>query len=226
MKTQKTYPQGLLGKKVGMTQVYDKAGNLVPVTVLEMGPCTVLAVKDSSKHGYSAVQLGFGTKKATLCTKAENGHFGKAGKGAFQHAKEVRCDVEKLGWNTVGKEIKVSDVFTNVEMVDVCGISKGRGFAGVVKKYKMKGQPATRGTHEYRRHVGAVGCRKWPHHIFKNKRMPGHMGTDNVTVHNLAVVEVRADDNLLLVRGGVPGPNGGLVVVKLAVKNIVPAVAA
>lgn len=226
MKTQKIYPQGLLGKKVGMTQVYDKAGNLVPVTVLEMGPCTVLAVKDLSKHGYSAVQLGFGTKKAALCNKADNGNFGKAGKGAFQHVKEVRCDVEKLGWNSVGKEIKVSDVFTNVEMVDVCGVTKGRGFAGVVKKFGMKGQPATRGTHEYRRHVGAVGCRKWPHHIFKNKRMPGHFGADNVTVHNLSVVEVRGDDNLLLVKGGVPGPNGGLVVVKLAVKSIVPAVAA
>lgn len=226
MKTLKTYPQGLLGKKVGMTQVFDKDGNLVPVTVLEMGPCTVLAVKDAAKHGYSAVQLGFGEKKAARCDKAMNGHFSKAGKGAFQHVKEVRCDVEKLGWNAVGKELKVADVFSNVEMVDVSGVTKGRGFAGVVKKFGMKGQPATRGTHEYRRHVGAVGCRKWPHHIFKNKRMPGHLGNENRTVHNLAVVEVRADDNLLLVRGGVPGPNGGLVLVKLAIKNIFPAVAA
>ena len=226
MKTQKTYPEGLLGKKVGMTQVYDQSGNLIPVTVLEMGPCTILAVKDAAKHGYNAVQFGFGEKSAARCSKALNGHFAKAGKGAFQHVKEVRCDIDRLGWNVVGKEVTVADVFVNAKAVDVSGVSKGRGFTGVVKKWGVKGQPATRGTHEYRRHIGAVGCRKWPHHIFKNKHMPGHYGDENVTTHNLSVVEVRAENNLLLVKGAVPGPNGGLVVVKLAVKSILPAVAA
>jgi large subunit ribosomal protein L3 len=165
------------------------------------------------------VQFGFEPKKNQRCNKAELGQFKKAGQGAFYHVKEVRCDAESLGWNEVGKEVTVSDVFKDGETVDISGVSIGRGFQGVVRRHGMKGQPMTRGTHEVRRHVGAVGCRKFPGRIFKGQRMPGRMGGTNVTVQNLQVVGVKPEENLLLVRGGIPGARGSLVVIRKAIKK-------
>jgi large subunit ribosomal protein L3 len=219
MSSSKTYTEGLLGKKLGMTQVFTPEGASVPVTIIQAGPCYVLDVRGQDVHGYSAVQFGFEPKKPQRCTKAEIGSFKKGGQGAFYHIKEVRCDVQGLGWGEVGKEIKVGDVFKDGEVVDVSGVSIGRGFQGVVRRHGMKGQPMTRGTHEVRRHVGAVGCRKFPGRIFKNQRMPGRMGGDNVTVQNLQVVGVRPEENILLVRGGIPGARGSLVVIRKAMKQ-------
>lgn len=217
---QKTgYKEGILGKKIGMSHVYNTEGQIVPVTVIEAGPCYVLEVKEPAKHGYSSVQLGFAPKRMDRCNKPKAGHFAKAEKGAFEHVKELRCDVQTLGWNSVGKEIKVADVFKDGEIVDVSGVSIGKGFAGVMKRHHFKGQPATRGTHEYRRHGGAVGQRKFPGHIFKNLRMPGHMGNEKVTIQNLTVVGVRPEQNLILIKGAVPGAAGSLVVVKKAAKT-------
>jgi large subunit ribosomal protein L3 len=220
MSIESSYPEALIGKKLGMTQVFTKDGVSVPVTVIEVGPCFVLDVCTKERNGYSAVKVGFETKKQQRLNSAELGGFKKGEKGAFYYVKELRCDVEKLGWNQVGREIKASEVFTSGELVDVSGTSLGKGFQGVVRRHHMKGQPATRGTHEYRRHVGAVGCRKYPGRIFKNKRMPGHMGDEQVTVMNLEVVEVEPDNNLILVKGGIPGAKGGLVEIRKAIKHL------
>ena len=220
MGSEKVFPAGILGKKLGMTHVFSPEGECVPVTVIQAGPCFVLDVKSVEKHGYSAVQLGFEQKKAQRVDRAQTGHFAKAGKGAFSHVGEIRCDVEKLGWNTVGQEIRVSEVFTDGEFVDVVGISKGRGFAGVVKRFRVGAQTASRGTHGFFRHIGAIGCRKHPGRVWKNQKMPGHMGTDTTTMQNLRVVGVLPDENLILVRGGVPGAKGSLVVLKKAMKKL------
>lgn len=223
MSSNKQYPEGLLGKKLGMTQFIDEEGNSVPVTVVQVGPCYVLGVRSKEKNGYSGVQLGFEPKKVQRVNKPQMGNFSKAGKGAFYHVNEIRCNVEQLGWTDLGKELTVGDVFKDGELVDVTGTSIGRGFAGVVKKFRVSGQPATRGTHEYRRNIGSIGCRKSPGRVFKNRKMPGQYGNSRVTVQNLKVVAVRSEDNVLLVRGGIPGSKGGLVTVRKAVKSYTPA---
>ena len=225
-RTRKIFPEGILGKKLGMTHIFSDDGSCVPVTLIQAGPCYVLDVKEQEKHGYNAVQLGFEPKKQQRINKPLTGHFAKAEKGSFYHVKEVRCDIEALGWKTLGQEIKAADLFKDGEMVDVSGISIGKGFAGVVKRYRVKGQPSTRGTHEYRRHIGAIGCRKFPGKVHKGKRMPGHMGNANVTVQNLKVIGVKAEDNIIMVRGGVPGSEGGLVVIRKAAKSYTPAMRA
>lgn len=214
MSADKIYPEGLLGKKIGMTQVFTPEGECVPVTVIQAGPCFVLDVKDAEKSGYSAVQLGFDPKKLQRTNKAEQGHFNRAGQGAFYHVKEMRCDVAALGWTELGKELRVGDVFKDGEAVDVSGVSIGRGFQGVVRRHGIKGQPSTRGTHEVRRHVGSIGCRKFPGRVHPGKRMPGRMGGEKVTVENLRVISVRPEENLILVRGGIPGPRGSLVMIR------------
>lgn len=222
MSSQKQFPEGLLGKKVGMTQVFTEEGECIPVTVIEVGPCYVLQVRTKGEHGYDAVQLGFELKKAQRVGKAELGHFAKVGKGAFYHVEEIRCDYQALGWNEPGRELTVADVFQSGQHVDVSGVSIGRGFQGVVRRHHMKGQPSTRGTHEVRRHVGSIGCRKTPGRVIKGKRMPGHMGNENVTIQNLEVVRVNPEQNAILVRGGIPGPKGGLVTVRKAIKAYEP----
>lgn len=219
MTSSKNYPEGLLGKKLGMTQLFTPEGQSIPVTIIQAGPCFVLDVRGLDVHGYSAVQFGFEPKKLQRCTKAEQGQFKKASQGAFYHVKEVRCDAQSLGWAEVGKEITVGDVFKDGEVVDVSGVSIGRGFQGVVRRHGMKGQPMTRGTHEVRRHVGSIGCRKFPGRVFKNQRMPGRMGGESVTVQNLTVIGVRPEENILLVKGGIPGARGSLVVIRKAVKQ-------
>lgn len=215
----KIYTQGLIGTKVGMTQIFTEEGKCVPVTVIKLGPCTVLEVKRKDTHGYEAVKLGFEPKKTQRVDNAMKGVFAKIGKGCFQHVGEVRCDIESFGWTNPGQEISVTDVFNNGELVDVSGTSIGRGFSGVVRRFKSKGQPATRGTHEYRRHIGAIGCRKFPGRVFKNQKMPGRMGNENVTTQNLTVVGLRAEENVLLVKGGIPGSKGSLVVVRKTTKK-------
>ena len=226
MGSEKKYKDGIVGKKLGMSQVFTEQGKSVPVTVIEAGPCYILDIKTTEKDGYKAVQLGFEQKKMQRVTSPMKGHFSKAGKGAFYHVKEIRCDNDSLGWSTVGQEVKVDDVFKGGEIVDVTGISIGKGFQGVVKRHGMKGQPMTRGTHEVRRHVGSIGCRKFPGRVFKNKRMPGHMGDRTVTVQNLEIVAVNTEQNLILIKGGIPGSKGNLVVIKRAAKREVALAAA
>lgn len=219
MSSKKVYPEGLLGKKLGMTQIFTADGQCVPVTAIQVGPCFVLAVRTEEQDGYSAVQLGFEPKKQQRVTKPLLGHFAKAGKGSFYHVKEVRCDAASLGWTTPGQELKVADIFQEGVMVDVSGVVIGRGFSGVFRRFKAGGQPATRGTHEVKRHIGSIGNRKTPGRVFKNKKMPGRMGGNNVTIQNLKVVGIRPEENVVLVRGGIPGCEGGLVMVSKAMKS-------
>ena len=208
---------GLIGKKVGMTQIYNEDGTLVPVTVIEAGPCVVIQKKEPSKDGYSALQLGFGEKKAQRVNKPDQGHMAKAGKGAFGILREFRLD--DVSPYALGQEIKVSDMFQAGDRVDVSGTSKGRGFAGVIKRWNFGGFPGSHGTHEYFRHGGSIGNRSYPGRVFKGKRMAGHLGNERVSVQNLEVVGVRAENNLLLLKGAVPGARRGFVLIRRAVKG-------
>lgn len=208
---------GLIGKKIGMTQFYNTAGNVVPVTVIQMGPCVVVQKKQSAKDGYNALQVGFGAKKSQRINKPEQGHMAKAGKGAFEVLKEFRLDDVTL--YEVGQEIKVGDLFKAGDRIDVSGISKGHGFAGVIKRWSFGGFPGSHGTHEYFRHGGSIGNRSFPGRVRKGKKMAGHWGNERISIQNLEVVDVRAEENLLLVKGAVPGANEGVVIVRRAVKG-------
>jgi large subunit ribosomal protein L3 len=215
---------GLLAKKVGMTQIFTADGDCVPVTVLEAGPCTVVRRKTADKDGYDAVVLGFGLvdeKKAKRLTRAEVGVFKKAGTSIFRHLKEVRVrDAKLLGELKAGDVVTVDQVFKLQQRIDVSGVTKGRGFAGVFKKWGMKGAARDSSTaHELHRHVGAIGQRKTPGKVWKGKHLPGQYGHDNVTVQNLTVMGIEADKNLLLVSGAIPGHADGLVFVNTAVKG-------
>ncbi len=203
---------GLIGRKLGMTQVYTAGGVLVPVTVIQAGPCTVIATRRPERAGYAAAQLAFAPAKAQRLTKPVQGQFTKAGTGAFAVLREFRlADGEPPA---VGTEVAVGDVFKAGERVRVMGISKGRGTAGVIKRYNFSGFPASHGTHEYFRHGGSIGNRSFPGRVFKGKRMAGRYGAERVTTRNLEVVAVRADEHLLLVKGAVPGARNGVVVVQ------------
>lgn len=207
--------QGLIGKKIGMTQVWDAQGRRVAVTVIEAGPCPVVQVKAPDKDGYSAVQLGYGAQQARRLSKAQATRFEKAGVTPCRELREFQLDA--------GEEVKVGDqitvgIFDGVALVDVSASTKGRGFAGVVRRYRMAGGPMTHGGHSKRR-IGGIGARDLPGWVHKGKRMPGHMGAVTRKARNLAVVQVRKDDNLLLVRGAIPGPVGGVVVIKKALKK-------
>jgi len=211
---------GLLGRKVGMTQVFKDDGTVLPCTVVDVGNNTVLRVKRSdSADGYSALQLGFGTQKEHRLTKADRGQLAKAGvEGGIRHIREVRVSDEEAAKHEVGAKLGASDVFEEGTRVDVIGTSKGRGFAGVMKRYNFRGFIRTHGTHEFFRHGGSIGTRLTPGFTLKGKKMPGHMGSVRCTVQNLKVVRVDAERSLVFVMGGVPGPNGGLVCVRHAVK--------
>lgn len=217
----KLYPEGLLGKKLGMTQIFDENGRALPVTVVEIGPCYIVDLKEEERHGYVAVQLGFQPKKAQRVTRPMMGHFRRAERGAFYHVREVRCDAKALGWTALGQELQVQDVFEAGDVVDVSGRSIGRGFSGVVRRYRVKGQPATRGTHEVRRNIGSIGNCKSPGRVTKNRKMPGHHGNVRRTVQNLKVVAIEPERNLLLIKGAVPGAKGSIVLVRKAVKSYV-----
>lgn len=205
----------LLGKKLGMTQVYDAQNVLVPVTVVEAGPCPVVQVKTVATDGYNAVQLGFGSKKSKNTSKAEANHAKKAGlESSPRELSEVRL--------AEAPTVKAGDVvtvtaFAEGQIVDVIGVSKGKGFQGVVKRFRVGGGPASHGSMFHRR-IGSIGMRQTPGRSWKNQRMPGHMGSDNRTVQNLRVVKVIADKNLLLVKGAIPGANGDTVIVRAGKK--------
>ena len=215
---------GLLGRKVGMTHIFTADGDSIPVTVLQMGPCTVIRRKTAEKDGYDAVVLGFvevEEKKEKRLTKAEVGVFKKAGTAVFRHLKEVRPrDVKLLGELKTGDVLTVDQVFKLDQRVDVTGVSKGRGFAGVFKRWGMKGAARDSSTaHEHHRHPGAIGQRKTPGKVWKGKHLPGHYGVDNITTQNLIVAGIEAEGNLLLVKGAVPGHADGLVFVDTASKG-------
>jgi len=202
---------GILGRKIGMTQVYTKAGALVPVTVIQAGPCTVVATRRPDRDGYAAAQLAFGPAKAARLSKPLQGQFTKAGTAAFAVLRELRLAEGEPP--AVGAEVTVGDVFKEGDHVHVTGVGKGRGTAGVIKRHKFSGFPASHGTHEYFRHGGAIGNRSYPGRVFKGKRMAGRLGAQRVTTRNLVVVAVRPEEHLLLLRGAVPGARNGTVVV-------------
>ena len=206
----------LLGKKIGMTQVYDAQNVLVPVTVVEAGPCAVVQVKTVETDGYNAVQIGFHAKKLKNSSKAEVAH---AKKGGLDAAPRVLSEVRLEG----SSDLKVGDVvtvtaFTEGQFVDVIGVSKGKGFQGVVKRFRVAGGPAAHGSMFHRR-IGSIGMRQTPGRTWKNQSMPGHMGSERRTVQNLRVVKVIAEKNLILVKGAIPGANGDDVLVRLAIKG-------
>lgn len=202
---------GIIGRKLGMTQVYTPAGVLVPVTVIQAGPCTVVGTRRPEREGYAAAQLGFGRVKTARLSKPVQGQFTKAGTAAFAVLREFRlADGEPP---VVGTEIGVADIFRPGEWVHVTGVSKGRGTAGVMKRHRFSGFPGSHGTHEYFRHGGSIGNRSFPGRVFKGKRMAGRLGAERVTTRNLEVVAVRPEEHLLLVRGGVPGARNATVVV-------------
>jgi large subunit ribosomal protein L3 len=208
---------GFIGKKVGMTQFYTAEGNVIPVTVIQTGPCVVVQKKESATDGYNAIQVGFGSKKNQRVNKPEQGHMAKAGKGAFEVLKEFRLD--DVSQFQVGQEIKAADLFKAGDRIDVSGTSKGHGFAGVIKRWSFAGFPGSHGTHEYFRHGGSIGNRSYPGRVRKGKKMAGHWGNEQISVQNLEVVDIRPENNLMLVRGAVPGAKQGIVVVRRAVKG-------
>jgi large subunit ribosomal protein L3 len=208
--------RGLLGEKLGMTQVFDENNRIVPVTVVKAGPCVVTQVRTPEKDGYSAVQLGFGAIDPRKVNKPEGGHFAKAGVTPRRHVVELRT--EDAGDYTVGQEL-TTDVFDGVTKVDVIGTSKGKGTAGVMKRHGFKGLGAGHGTHRKHRAPGSIGGASTPGRVFKGMRMAGRMGAVTTTTLSLKVHAVDTDKGLVLIKGAVPGPRGGLLLVRSAVKG-------
>ena len=205
--------KAIIGKKIGMTQIFSPEGKVIPVTVIEAGPCSVVQKKTVETDGYEAVQLGFGEVKEKHMTKALMGHFAKSGVAIKKVLKEFRLDEITLN---VGDEVK-ADVFAEGERVDVTGISKGKGYAGTVKRWGTHRGPMTHGS-GYHRGPGSMGACSSPSRVFKGKRLAGHLGCEKVTVQNLDIVKVDTDRNLILVKGAIPGPKGGIVTIKNTVK--------
>ena len=207
--------KAILAKKLGMTQIFDETGKVIPVTVIEAGPNAVIQKKTVENDGYEAVQVGFVDLKDKKTNKPTKGHFAKAGVTPKKFIKEFRLDdVSALN---VGDEIK-ADIFEAGEKVDVAGISKGKGYAGTIKRWGQHRGPMTHGS-GYHRGPGSMGMCSDPGRVFKGKRLPGHMGVERVTIQNLAVVRVDADKNIVLIKGAVPGPKGGLLIIKNTVKG-------
>lgn len=207
--------KSLLGKKLGMTQVFDGEGKLIPVTVIEAGPCSVVQRKTVATDGYEAVQLGFGTQKPERVAKPLAGHFKKAGVGTMRDLREVHVDADDAA---KAGDTWTAALFEGVNFVDVLGVTKGKGFQGVVKRYHFGGGRATHGSH-FHRTTGSIGMKEKPGRVFKGKKMAGQMGSTDVTVQSLKVVQVRAAENLILVKGAVPGANGTTLVVREALKR-------
>src|SRR5210317_19593 len=200
--------QGILGKKLGMTQVFIADGRRVPVTVVEAGPCTVLQKKTESADGYNALQVGFSAKKTHRVSKPMMGHFKKADQGAFAYLRELGA--ENVDDYQVGDQITCDAVFKPGDVINVTGTSKGKGFQGVVKRWGFSGGRATHGS-KFHRAPGAIGMSAWPARVHKGKKMPSQMGNARVTQQGLEIVEVRPEQNLVLIKGAIPGPNHGLV---------------
>lgn len=208
--------KGIIGKKVGMTQVFDEKGNVVPVTVIEAGPCVVVQKKTAETDGYAAVQLGFGDVSAKRVNKPMKGHFDKADVAPKKTLREFRfenCDAYNVG------DIVKADTFVSGDRVDVCGISKGKGYAGAIKRWNFHRLKESHGTGPVARHAGSLGACSSPSRVFKGMKAAGHLGAERVTVQNLDVVKVDAENNLIAVRGAVPGPRGGIVVLSDSVKK-------
>ena len=206
--------KAILGKKLGMTQLFNEEGVLIPVTVIEAGPCRVIQKKTMENDGYEAVQVGFGEKKEKHTPKPMQGHFKKAGTGYMKYLRELKLD--NSAEMNVGDEIK-ADVFEAGEAIDVPGISKGKGYAGTIKRWGTHRGPMTHGS-GYHRGPGSLGACSTPSRVMKGKKLAGHLGVEKVTVQNLEVVKVDAEKNIIAVKGAVPGPKGGMVIIKDSVK--------
>jgi large subunit ribosomal protein L3 len=206
--------KGLIGKKLGMTQIFDEEGRRIPVTVVEAGPCVVIQKKTVDKDGYNAIQVGFAVRDAARANRALVGHCKGANQGAFRYLRELRID--KVDQYNVGDTI-AADIFEVGDKVDVTGTSIGKGYQGVVKRWGFKGGRSTHGS-RFHRAPGSIGCSATPSRVFKNKKMPGQMGNERVTVQKLLIARVDAADNLLLIRGAVPGATNGLVLIRDSVK--------
>ena len=207
---------GLLGKKLGMTQVFAEDGESIPVTVIQTGPCHVVGIRTQERDGYTAIVLGFDEKPLRLANKAQLGAVKDTGMKPQRFLREIRLPAEEAAKFTVGQQIGPSDVFADNIPVDVEGWSKGKGYRGVIKKHHMRGMTRSHGTHEYFRHGGSIGCRLTPQRVHKGKRMAGQMGNEKVTVQNLQLFRIMAEENCILVRGAVPGASNEYVVVTKA----------
>jgi len=208
--------KAIIGKKIGMTQLFAEDGKVIPVTVISAGPCVVVQKKDIDNDGYESVQLGYEDIPERKANKPQKGHFAKANAPLKRHLKEFR--LENAAQMNVG-DVVTADVFAEGDKVDVTGISKGKGYAGVVKRYGQAKLRATHGVGPVHRSIGSVGANSDPSRIFKGKRMPGHMGAEQVTVQNLDVVKVDAENNIIVIKGAIPGPKGGLVYLKDSIKG-------
>ena len=208
--------KGILGKKLGMTQVFDDENRVVPVTVVEAGPCVVTQIRTAETDGYNAIQIAFGDIDPRKTKKPQAGHFKKAGVTPRRHVAEIRMD-DVSGYE-VGQDVTVH-IFDGVDFVDVTGTSKGHGYAGAMKRHGFAGQGAAHGNQAAHRRVGGIGGAATPGRVFKGKRMAGRMGNDRVTTQNLKLQKIDAESNLLLIKGAIPGVRGGLVTVKTAVKG-------
>lgn len=207
--------KGILGKKIGMTQLYTEQGELVPATLIEAGPCTVLQIKDTSKDKYRAIRLGFDDKKESRTNKADSGNFKKAKSKAKRYIKEIR--IEPKEEHKVGEEIKV-DIFKEGEFVDITGISKGKGFQGGMKRWNWTAGKGGHGSMHHRR-PGSIGASSFPSRVFKGQHMPGHLGVEKVTVQNLKILRIDKGRNLLVIKGTVPCHNNSYLIVRLAKKK-------
>lgn len=207
--------KGLIAKKIGMTQIFDENGKVIPVTVVEAGPCVVVQKKTSENDGYSAVQLGFGDVTSKGVNKPMKGHFAKADVAPKRLLREFRLADDSAV--NVGDILK-ADTFAPGDVIDVCGTSKGKGFQGTIKRYHHSRLKETHGTGPVHRHAGSMGACSSPSRIFKGKTLPGHMGAERVTVQNLEIVRVDAENNLIAIRGAIPGPKGGIVTITDGVK--------
>ncbi|MEM9191546.1 MAG: 50S ribosomal protein L3 [Myxococcota bacterium] len=211
---------GLIGKKLGNTQIFNEDGSVTPVTVVEAGPCVVVGKRSEAKHGYTALQLGFGKRREKLVNKPEAGAFKKLEIDPPEVVREFRVSAEDAEKFEVGQEIKVSDVFEVGQRVDIAGVSKGRGFAGVIKRHNFHGAGTVgHGTHEYKRHGGSIGMNMTPGRTLANQKMPGRYGGKRSTLLGIKVARVMDEEGLVLLAGGVPGPRSGLVTVRKAVKR-------
>lgn len=208
-------PKELLGKKIGMTQVFSPEGKFIPVTVIAAGPCVVAQIKTTDNEGYEAVQIGYETKKAVNVNKPEAGHAKKAGISPCRYLKEI--EVDNIADYQLGQEIKV-DIFAEGEKVDISGTSKGKGFAGTIKRWNHRRGPMSHGSKNHRRPASAGA--KGPARVFKGKLSPGRMGGERVSIQNLEIVKIDPERNLLLVKGAVPGPSKGMLLIRSAVKSV------
>ena len=208
--------KAIIGKKIGMTQIFDESGKVIPVTVVEAGPCVVSQKKTVENDGYASIQIGFGDMKAQKVTKPMRGHFAKADVGPKRTLREFR--VENIDAYNVGDLIK-ADVFEAGEKVDITGTSKGKGYAGVIKRWNFGRLKESHGSGPVARHGGSIGMCSDPSKVFKGKKMAGHLGAERVTVQNLTVVKVDAENNLIAVKGAIPGPNGGTVLIHDSIKK-------